>query len=312
MLTHRVLQAKSNCEGGDMELGNGSEHEISKPLSPSHYEIDLTDDDKKTHFSSRIFFEQRHLNIKSAKTILRTTTLWGALVFVGYRIGLGGPPETPPSVKWLLKPPPTLKQMYYSRNCDMILNSTRPIYTEEQWQRFRDIWKLQGGKDPSKRYKRNDWRNSKAPPDLVPPLRAAQTTDGRGRGVFATRDIKKGEMTYGGTKHYIFFYDGHSYRRFLDALSDDEACDIMKFTWPQDGVGTNGEPVIWGPMDDMALQNDGGEDRANIGCPEDKHCGMFDEYALRDIKKGEELLCDYSQFFSLDFLEYDMWKEFGL
>ncbi len=274
MLSHRVLQTKHNCEQGDLELDNDFEFEKLKPSLSSAYKIDLPDDDKKIHFSSRLFSEHGHIDIKSLKNILRTATLWGALVFVGYRIGLGGTPKPLPSVKWLLNPPPTLKQMYYSRRCDVILHGTRPLYTEEQWQRFRDIWRLQGGKDPSKRYKRNDRRNSRAPPDFVPPLRAAQTADGKGRGVFATRDIKKGEMTYGGTKHYIFFYDGHSYRRFLDALSDEEACDMMKFTWPQKGVGINGEPVIWGPMDNMALQNDGGEEGANIGCPEDKHCGM--------------------------------------
>lgn len=76
--------------------------------------------------------------------------------------------------------------------------------------------------------------------------------------------------------------------------------------------GPKGESVIWGPMDDNALQNDGGRERANTGCPPFTHCGKFDEYALRDIKKGEEILCDYGNFFSLNFLEFDKWKEFGL
>jgi len=77
-------------------------------------------------------------------------------------------------------------------------------------------------------------------------------------------------------------------------------------------TGPKHESVIWGPMDDNALQNDGGRKRANTGCPKGKHCGLFDEYALRDIKKGEEILCDYGTFFSLDFLKFDKWKEFGL
>ena len=77
-------------------------------------------------------------------------------------------------------------------------------------------------------------------------------------------------------------------------------------------TGPKGESVIWGPMDDNALQNDGGRKKANTGCPKDKHCGLFDEYALRDIKKGEEILCDYGSFFSLNFLKFDKWKEFGL
>ena len=39
---------------------------------------------------------------------------------------------------------------------------------------------------------------------------------------------------------------------------------------------------------------------------------QFDEYALRDINEGEELLCDYGDFFSLDFLDFEEWKLFGL
>ena len=222
--------------------------------------------------------------------------------------------------KWVSKPPPTLKQMYKSRNCDSYLAQTTAdgerndskLYTEELWAYFRKIWREQGGKDPTKEYDSDDGRRSIAPPDFVPPFKAGQTKDGKGRGIFATRDIKKGELTYGGSKHYIFFTSGHDYRKFLDVFDDETACDIMKFTWPQDQVGPNGEAVIWGPMDDNALQNDGGAERANTGCPPGKNCGIFDEYALRDIKRGEEILCDYEQFFSLDFLDFKLWKHFGL
>ena len=180
-----------------------------------------------------------------------------------------------------LKKTPTVKKMYDLRNCESYLatydedgkridSKSLPIYTDEQWEYFRKIWRAQGGKN---KYKKDDSRRSRAPPDFVPPYKAGQTKDGKGRGVFATRDIKKGEMTYGGTKSYIFFTTGHDYRRFLDALDDETACDLMKFTWPQKNVGPKHEPVIWGPMDDNAFMNDGGKERANTGCPPDKHCG---------------------------------------
>lgn len=221
------------------------------------------------------------------------------------------------------KKPPTLKQMYKSRNCESyftqitadgkrIDSTSLPIYTKKEWEYFRKVWRDQGGQDPSKLYKLNSRRRSKAPPDFFPPFKAGQTKDGKGRGVFATRDIKKGELTYGGTKNYIFFNSGHDYRRFLDALDDEAACDIMKFTWPQWGIGRKGEAVIMGAMDDNAFMNDGGPERANTGCLHGKNCGMFDEYALRDIKEGEELLCDYGEFFSHNFLKFKLWKRFRL
>ena len=73
-----------------------------------------------------------------------------------------------------------------------------------------------------------------------------------------------------------------------------------------------GERLIWGPMDGNAFMNDGGKDKANTGCPPHVYCGNFDEFALRDIKKGEKLLYHYGEFFSLDFLEYKLWGWFGL
>ena len=139
--------------------------------------------------------------------------------------------------------------MYDMRNCESYLAQTDSdtgkridskslkIYTQEEWDYFKKVWRDQGGLDPSKQYPKGDRRLSKAPPDLIPPFKAGLTKDGKGRGVFATRDIKKGEMTYGGTKNYIFFTTGHDYRRFLDAFDDEIACDLMKFTWPQKGVG---------------------------------------------------------------------------
>ena len=281
------------------------------------------------------------ISMTSVQNCLKTILIWGSLLYGGYQLGLvvgqhsslssssssvqlpKGMIKVPHTAKFLFTKPPTLKQMYDSLNCEKYLatyddhgeridSKSLPIYTEEQWVTFRKLWKAQGGSDPTKQYRKNDKRLSKAPPDFVPPIKAGQTKDGKGRGLFATRDIKRGEMTYGGTKNYIFFATGHNYRRFLDALDDEMACDLMKFTWPQEGIGPNGESVIWGPMDGNALMNDGGKDRANTGCPPGMHCGKFDEYALRDVKRGEELLCDYGKFFSLNFLEFDKWKEFGL
>jgi hypothetical protein len=157
--------------------------------------------------------------------------------------------RVPASTKWLFKKPPTLKKMYDLRNCESYLatydedgkridSKSLPIYTDEQWAYFRKIWRAQGG---NMKYEKDDIRRSRAPPDFVPPFKAGQTKDGKGRGVFATRDIKKGEMTYGGSKHYIFFKTGHDYRRFLDAFDDETSCDLMKFVWPQKYIGPKGK-----------------------------------------------------------------------
>ena len=195
---------------------------------------------------------QQHLVIISRQS-LKTCLIWGSLLCIGYQLGLSSSCrqqqslETTPSNNYSIRSratsTATLKQIYDARNCESYLAQTDnngkridskslPIYTEEQWQQFRQLWVDQGGKNVEKYYKLSDKRRSEAPPDFVPPFKAGQTSDGKGRGIFATLDIKKGEMIYGLSKNYIFFKSGNEFRRFLDALDDEKACDLMKFTWP--------------------------------------------------------------------------------
>ena len=192
--------------------------------------------------------------------------------------------------------PPTLEEIKAERGCHKLPTAGRPLYTQEDWQRLRQIYEDQGGAKI---------KYQKEPPaDFRPPMRPGQTTDGKGRGLFATRDIKRGEMTYAGVEHYAFFRDAASYRRFLEALTDHEACDVIMWSWTQE---TMWQRVIMLLLDDNALQNSGSGDKANTGQhPEGNSWGMFDEYALRDIKEGEELLCDYSHFLG------SFWDDFGL
>ena len=251
MLSRRAIPSKKKEGSDDRSLDN-----LEIAMSPSHYESSPEEDFGDTSKKS----SPQLLSRAKRMSLLKNVVTWGSLLYAGYLIGLKSsnnnntPPSKksnhhiPASNKWLLEKPPTLKQMYEIRNCESYLatydsdgkridSKTLPIYTDEQWAYFYKVWKDQGGTDPSKEYKEGDRRLSKAPPDLVSPFKAGQTSDGKGRGLFATRDIKKGEMTYGSTKNYIFFTTGHDYRRFLDVFDDQTACDIMKFTWPQRGVG---------------------------------------------------------------------------
>ena len=48
----------------------------------------------------------------------------------------------------------------------------------------------------------------------------------------------------------------------------------------------------------------------NEVCQKGQHCGKYDEFAKRDIKAGEEVLCNYGTFYP----EYPgkAWDKFGL
>ena len=70
---------------------------------------------------------------------------------------------------------------------------------------------------------------------------------------------------------------------------------------------TDEVPFVLVVLDNNALQNSGSEVSSNTGCPPDRDdCRQFDEFALQDIKEGEELLCDYSAFVD------GFWEDLGL
>ena len=128
--------------------------------------------------------------------------------------------------------PPTLKQLKKLKKCSSLQNP-RPLYTSQDWQRLQSIYKSLGGGTVD--YSGTiDYPESDVELDFIPPFKSDYTTDNKGRGIFATRYIQKGEMTYGGKKNYAFFSSGDEYRRFLNELTNEEACDVMMWSWPQE------------------------------------------------------------------------------
>jgi len=128
--------------------------------------------------------------------------------------------------------PPTLTQLKQLKQCSSLKNP-RPLYTSQDWQRLQSIYKSLGGGTVD--YSGTvDYPESDAADDFIPPFKSDYTTDNKGRGIFAARYIQKGEMTYGGKKNYAFFSSGDEYRRFLNEVTNEEACDVMMWSWPQE------------------------------------------------------------------------------
>lgn len=242
-------------------------------------------------------------NFSISKSALLTAAKVACAILIGYQIVLMVQPNNADAKFWKNNKPAssTLKQMYDSRKCDA--NDVPTLYFKAWWAKFYKNWKKHGGKgDP-------DFITSEAPSDFVPPTEPRDTNDGQGRGVFATRDIKKGEMIYGKTTNLAYFSNGYSFQKFLEGLPTNfEACDFMKFAWPQSNFGPNGESAIVAVIDYHSVMKDGGE-AVNCGCIKGKQC-MVDEYALRDIKKGEQIHCSYNYHHAGIYQEG--WKEFGL
>ncbi len=124
----------------------------------------------------------------------------------------------------------------------------------------------------------------------TPPFHAKSINMGRHRGLFASWDIKKGEVVHDGTRSDLVFPDAMAYRRFVLSLPRNAACDVISWTWTQRLVKRNGPMKIMLAINISAMLNTGvTSDQANV-LPESSTSQIY--YATRDIKRGEEILTD--------------------
>lgn len=176
--------------------------------------------------------------------------------------------------------------MHDELNCrDHAHDQGKPIYTPEMWDALRRAY-----------------RDSTLFPFPLPtaserssdePFRVEYTTDGKGRGNFASRNISKGELVHGGHPYTVFFLDAQSFYRFVSSLPKMHACDVLEWAWQQD-LTDSGNVVLCLNVDAAVFFNDGGwADETNI---EMKETTSLDFYAMEDIPEGTELMYDYDHF----------------
>lgn len=168
-------------------------------------------------------------------------------------------------------------------------DGTATLPTIEYWQVLRDAYIAQVDNEykfddpipPTEGYTLNE--------NGAPPFYAAMAP-GKGRGLFASRDIKKGELVHDGTKGDVTFPDAMSFRRFLHALPQKkQACDVMQWCWTQK-LEAGGPYVLLCDLNIASLMNGGGGDKINVG-PTNSTSRLF--YAKKDIEKGKEILMNY-------------------
>ena len=115
----------------------------------------------------------------------------------------------------------------------------------------------------------------------------------RGRGVFASRNIKRGELVHDGTKSDIVFPDSMSWRRLLFNLPRRVACDVIDWSWVQQ-LEVGGDYKLLSAINISVLFNDAKHGyKMNVN-PMSGTSSKF--YALRDIMMGEELLTNYDMY----------------
>jgi len=126
----------------------------------------------------------------------------------------------------------------------------------------------------------------------------AKKSPGKGRGLFASRDIKKGELVHDGRASDIVM-TADEWRSMIFALPQKMACDLSEWSWTQ-RQKKDGPYKLFTAYNISILMN--GSNKPNT-MPKCSHCSKM--YAIRDIKKDEEILTDYKIYPTL-------WDEVGL
>ena len=209
---------------------------------------------------------------------------------------------------------------YFSCAAEFMKN--KPIPTNKRWADLRQFyhefvladlndWPLQEGDEP------RSYIFTEGHYD--PPMEPFQSGF-KGRGLQANRDIKEGELVFRATNNTIIFTHGHTWRKFLfalyerygeeeDQLDSETTCDILVWSWIQ-RLAPGGPLVIVMDLDNGSLMNEGREDEGwedpNVKCGKEDWCD-FEYYAVKDIHKGDEILCDYREFAMLN-----AWVHMGL
>jgi len=164
-------------------------------------------------------------------------------------------------------------------------DQNKPLPDMEYWNFYRDTFKRVVG--PSAAFD-----------DPIPPTEGytldengkqpyySKISPGKGRGLFASRDIKKGEVVHDGTNSDTEI-SGKDYRRFLFSLPQKMACDSTEWTWTQQ-LKKGGPYTVRTAFNISILMN---SSKAPNTMPKDSYSSKF--FATRDIKKDEEILTDY-------------------
>lgn len=169
-------------------------------------------------------------------------------------------------------------------------------------------------------------RSSHSLSSIVVPIKIGDAGREKGRGVFATKQIRKGTLisdTNNGNTG--IFKVGHSWREFAVSLPKETACNFIEWSWVQtvppldemdDDIRSG--VTIFIAFDESSLMNSGEWDamEANVRCGsqpmqdgDDWGPCRFHYYAARDIDAGEELLLNYGDF---EDTSQRGWSEIGL
>lgn len=199
----------------------------------------------------------------------------------------------------------TIFDLWFNLKCDVSFESERPIPTTEQFDNAVELYNEIFENEEELLIDLNE-KGFYVPVEV-------KHVPMKGRGLFAVRDIKKGEVIRKEVR-VGRFYNARDYREFVLNLEVDFACDVLQWAYT---ILDDDEYYVGVDLDEASICNDGGENDSNVVLATDEefknaHMQEGDEWflyevAARDINAGEELLCLYKEFDRLN-----GWEALGL
>ena len=165
---------------------------------------------------------------------------------------------------------------------DILFDEVRPVHTPETWKKIRQTYIDVMGSEASITTEKLDGNGFQVPIEV-------KITEEKGRGVYAKEFIPKGTKVYDQHAYTAMFYTGERFRKFLELIDQDLACDVLIWAYVEykDEL-TKDQLILAFDMDEASFTN-GAVHRSEINVD-------VDYVAKRDIPPGEELIESYDDF----------------
>mmetsp|Transcript_20072 Transcript_20072/g.28432 ORF Transcript_20072/g.28432 Transcript_20072/m.28432 type:complete len:859 (+) Transcript_20072:163-2739(+) len=173
--------------------------------------------------------------------------------------------------------------------CHRLMNRPQGIHNESVWEFLQDTYRsVVGDESTIVMFPKSG---------IVTPYEVRHSP-GKGRGLFSTAPVKKGTLFWSHIHHAVF-PDEDSFRRFLESIPWELACDVLQWAYVEKIGPENFSVAV--ELDQGSLCNHGDSGEANIG-----GAGNYGGYllTLRDMEIGEEFLQDYNTFDNDDALDW--------
>lgn len=192
--------------------------------------------------------------------------------------------------------------------CLSLENNPREIYDDDAWKFLQDtyekLFRSQGDiheygywHEFEEFHLRDDYYSEEDTEDdviisITAPHEVRYLPGGGGRGIFVTEDVDMHDLTYIPDAYGVFHTENAWKTFLLEVASVDVglACDILQWSYVQRVDEGEDDVAVCLDLSVGSLMNHGGAD-TNI------YQGGYEQYASRDIKAGEELLDNYSDYF---------------